>query len=182
MHRYRISLDKVPPLNNLPPWIVPPFLKKHSTEKRNIIQIASLDNVPGHYLKKYGIWSTYCELWLEWCLNYRMKRLLRGKKTEFPEVFWIKEYFLLICDLIFVDIPKLKEQLKMSDIINGCPPPKNHATGCSVAFLGDFLIMKWGQNMKKLFCCPALELFSFLPPLLCFLLRWKTVRVPEIYI
>ena len=31
-----------------------------------------------------------------------------------------------------------------------------------------FFILIWGQNMKKLFCCPALELFCCLP-------HWKTV-------
>ena len=31
--------------------------------------------------------------------------------------------------------------------------------------------------MKKLFCCPALELFHCLPPLFCFLPLWKTVRL-----
>ena len=33
-----------------------------------------------------------------------------------------------------------------------------------------FLQVKWCQNMKKLFCCPALELFIWLP-------LWKTVRL-----
>ena len=48
--------------------------------------------------------------------------------------------------------------------------PKMFKTGfimlvkvCFIAFLGDFLILKWGQNMKKLFCCPALDLFVFYP-------------------
>ena len=45
----------------------------------------------------------------------------------------------------------------------------HYATGCFVAFLGDISILKSDWNMKKLFCCPALELFHFL----CLL--WKTV-------
>ena len=31
--------------------------------------------------------------------------------------------------------------------------------------------------MKKLFCCPALELFHYLPPHFCCLLLWKTARL-----
>ena len=44
----------------------------------------------------------------------------------------------------------------------------HYATGCFVAFLGDICTLKSGWNMKKLFCCPALELFHCLP-------LWKTV-------
>ena len=44
----------------------------------------------------------------------------------------------------------------------------HYATGCFVAFLGDISIMKLGWNVKKLFCCPALELYYCLP-------LWKTV-------
>ena len=44
----------------------------------------------------------------------------------------------------------------------------HYATGCFVAFLGDISTLKSGWNMKKLFCCPALELFHCLP-------LWKTV-------
>ena len=42
---------------------------------------------------------------------------------------------------------------------------------------GWFSVFKSGWNMKKLFCCPALELFHFLPPLFCCLTLWKTVRL-----
>ena len=48
------------PLNNVPPWIVSPFLKKLSTYKKEhysnlgTFEIANLANVPGHYLRKYG--------------------------------------------------------------------------------------------------------------------------------
>ena len=34
---------------------------------------------------------------------------------------------------------------------------------CFAAFWGDFLILKWGQNIKKLFCCPDLDLFVVYP-------------------
>ena len=44
----------------------------------------------------------------------------------------------------------------------------HYATGCFVAFLGDISILKSGWIVKKLFCCPALELFHWLP-------LWKTV-------
>ena len=44
----------------------------------------------------------------------------------------------------------------------------HYATGCFVAFLGDISTLKSGWNMKKIFCCPALELFHCLP-------LWKTV-------
>ena len=44
----------------------------------------------------------------------------------------------------------------------------HYATGCFVAFLGEFSLLKSGWNMKKIFCCPALELFHSLP-------LWKTV-------
>ena len=54
---YRISL------NNVPPWIVSPFLKKLNTYIKKehysnfcTFEITSLVNVPGHYLRKYGIW------------------------------------------------------------------------------------------------------------------------------
>ena len=40
----------------------------------------------------------------------------------------------------------------------------HYATGCFVAFFGDISILKSGWNLKKLFCCPALELFHCLPP------------------
>ena len=35
----------------------------------------------------------------------------------------------------------------------------HYATGCFVAFLGDISILKSDWNVKKLFCCPALDLF-----------------------
>ena len=40
----------------------------------------------------------------------------------------------------------------------------HYATGCFVAFLGDISILKSGWNMKKILCCPALELYHCLPP------------------
>ena len=43
--------------------------------------------------------------------------------------------------------------------------------------LGDISTLKSGWNMKKSFCCPALELFHCLPPLFCCLPMWKTVRL-----
>ena len=46
----------------------------------------------------------------------------------------------------------------------------HYATGCFVAFLGDISKLKSDWNMKKWFCCPALELFHCLP-------LWKTVRL-----
>ena len=46
----------------------------------------------------------------------------------------------------------------------------HYATGCFVAFLGDISTLKSGWNMKKIFCCPALELFHCLP-------LWKTVLI-----
>ena len=53
----------------------------------------------------------------------------------------------------------------------------HYATRCFVAFLGDISTLKSGWNMKKIFCCPALELFHCLPPLFCCLPLWKTVRL-----
>ena len=53
----------------------------------------------------------------------------------------------------------------------------HYATGCFVAFLGDISILKSGWSMKKVFCCPALELYHCLPPLFCCLPLWKTVRL-----
>ena len=44
----------------------------------------------------------------------------------------------------------------------------HYATGCFVAFLGDIFTLKSGWSMKKIFCCPVLELFHCLP-------LWKTV-------
>ena len=44
----------------------------------------------------------------------------------------------------------------------------HYATRCFFAFLGDISTLKSGWNMKKLFCCPALELFHCLP-------LWKTI-------
>ena len=44
----------------------------------------------------------------------------------------------------------------------------HYATGCFVAFLGDISTLKSGWNVKKIFCCPALELFHCLS-------LWKTV-------
>ena len=44
----------------------------------------------------------------------------------------------------------------------------HYATWCFLAFLGDISTLKSGWNMKKKFCCPALELFHCLP-------LWKTV-------
>ena len=46
-------------LNNVLPWIMFPFLKKLTTEKRTwfdfcTFEIASLVNVPRHYWRKYG--------------------------------------------------------------------------------------------------------------------------------
>ena len=49
-------------LNNILPWIVPPFLKKLRTLKKEHysnfcnFEIDSLVNVPGHYLRKYGMY------------------------------------------------------------------------------------------------------------------------------
>ena len=43
----------------------------------------------------------------------------------------------------------------------------HYATWCFAAFLGDIFILKWGWIMKKIFCCPALELFHCLPSLSC---------------
>ena len=74
----------------------------------------------------------------------------------------------------------------------------DHATmqhDVSLHFGAVFLILKWGQNMKNLFCCPALDsfwclplwktvllsssrAFSCLPPLFSCLALWKTVRLP----
>ena len=42
---------------------------------------------------------------------------------------------------------------------------------------GWYFFIKSGWNMKKLFCCPALELFHCLPPLFRCLPLWKTVRL-----
>ena len=49
-------------LNNVPPWIVSPFLKKLNTYIKKehysnvcTFEIASLVNVTGYYLRKYGI-------------------------------------------------------------------------------------------------------------------------------
>ena len=57
---------------------------------------------------------------------------------------------------------------------------RDHATMQQNVLLHFWVIftMKWGQNMKKLFCCPSLELFSCLPPLLSCLPLWKTVELP----
>ena len=69
-----------------------------------------------------------------------------------------------------------------------------YATGYFVAFLDDISMLKSGWNMKKIFCCPALELFNCLPlrktllfislelfhcllPLFWCLPLWKTVRL-----
>ena len=38
---------------------------------------------------------------------------------------------------------------------------------------------KMRPKYKKLFCCPALQLFNCLPPLFCCLPLWKIVRLPE---
>ena len=48
------------PLNNVPPWIVSPFWKSLVHKKGKLFkflhfEIASLVNVPGYYLRKYGI-------------------------------------------------------------------------------------------------------------------------------
>ena len=40
-----------------------------------------------------------------------------------------------------------------------------------------FLILKWGQIMKKIFFCPDLELFCCLPPLFSCLYLWTTVKL-----
>ena len=70
----------------------------------------------------------------------------------------------------------------------------HYVTGCFVAFLGDISTLKSGWNIKKIFCCPAVELFhcpsqwktvlfvssrAFLlsPPLFRCLPLWKTVRL-----
>ena len=44
-----------------------------------------------------------------------------------------------------------------------------YATGCFVAFLSDFILKKRTKH-KKIFCCPALEVFCCLP-------LWKTVQL-----
>ena len=49
---------------------------------------------------------------------------------------------------------------------------------CFVAFLGDLFFIFLGQNMQKIFCCPALDLFGCLPPLFTCIPLWKTVRLP----
>ena len=106
------SREMVPWYQFVPYQIVPYcqvwlYIKKEHYSNFCTFKMASILIVPEHYLKKHGIWSTYCKLWSELCLNYKMKRLLREK----TQIFWIKEYFLLICDLILVDIPKLKFSL-----------------------------------------------------------------------
>ena len=53
----------------------------------------------------------------------------------------------------------------------------HYTTGYFVTFLSDISIFKSGWNMKKIFCCPALELFHCLPPLFCCLHLWTTVRL-----
>ena len=49
--------------------------------------------------------------------------------------------------------------LKCSKLASSC----FYVKVCFAAFWGDFLILKWGQNIKKLFCCPALDLFVVYP-------------------
>ena len=39
----------------------------------------------------------------------------------------------------------------------------HYETGCFVSFWGDISILKSYWNMKKVFCCPALELFIVYP-------------------
>ena len=89
---------------------------------------------------------------------------------------FLEAYSLLkICKIV------LEHTLKCSQLISSSDNKKillttrnvrldsgHYATGCFVAFLGDISTLKSGWNMKKLFCCPALELFHCLP-------LWKTV-------
>ena len=100
--------------------------------------------------------------WEHFRVYYKFYRFSRGCKLrenlwncsrKYPEMFKT--------DFIF---RQQKIKLKPECLAWSC----HYATGCFVAFFGDISILKSGWNMKKLFCCPALELFHCLP-------LWKTV-------
>jgi hypothetical protein len=105
--------------------------------------------------------------WHFW-LSTRFSCFLKMKSvennfTDFREAVSLKKIFEIVKENI-LECSKQKNEFKPE-----CLSWSYHyATGCFVAFLGDISILKSGWNMKKLFCCPALELFHCLP-------LWKTV-------
>jgi len=95
------------------------------------------------------------------CIREQFYRFSRGCKPR--ENLWncSRKYpEMLKTDFVF---RQQKIKLKPECLAWSC----HYATGCFVAFLGNISLLKSGWNMKKIFCCPALELFHCLP-------LWKT--------